>query len=105
MIALINYEVIKFRFFLINFLTLILSARVNAILFFFGFITKKNEKAVTLADKIKFKKFINENRNLKTSKLINTIKHVEIGPQTLRRLRDKDFSRRLEFRFKMQNQM
>ena len=42
-----------------------------------------------LADKIKIRKFLKENRNLKTSKLIIVIKHVpniEIGPQTLRRL-------------------
>ena len=62
--------------------------------------------ALTLADKIKFKKFIKENRNLKTTKLINAIKHVlniEIRPQTLRRL--KKTSLRLASRFKMQNKM
>ena len=46
--------------------------------------------ALTRADKIKNKKFIKENRNLKTSKLINANKYVlniEIAPQTLRRLK------------------
>ena len=51
---------------------------------------KKTKMELILAYKIKTKKFIKENRNLKTSKLINTIKHVlniEIGPQTQRRLK------------------
>ena len=46
--------------------------------------------ALALVEKIKVKKFIKENRNLKTAKLIQAIKHVlkiEIGPQTLRRLK------------------
>ena len=43
-----------------------------------------------LADKIKIKKLIKENLKLKTSKLINAIKHmlnIEIGPQTQKRLK------------------
>ena len=36
---------------------------------------QKTKMALILADKIKLKKFIKKNRNLKTTKLINAIKH------------------------------
>ena len=46
-----------------------------------------------IAAKIEIKKFIKENRNFKSSKQLNKIKHVlniEMGPQTLRTLEKLD---------------
>ena len=49
--------------------------------------SKKSKMALTVVDKIKVKKIINENQNLKTSKLIKHVLKFEIGPQTLWRLK------------------